>query len=115
MSLDAGALATASFSIVFLLASGLWAERRFSSFARLPMQYGLNGSVNKMGQRHLAIWLPTGTFIVLQAVNIVLLTMLDPAHINGDPELGLILTSFALAAAQAFILWLHSRWARSQS
>lgn len=107
------ALILAGVALVFLIASGLWAERRFAAHAKLPLHYGPTLKPTRFGSRRTAIWFPTGIMGAVLVMNIVLMVGLDGDQINGDPDFGLILVSFVVMAAQVFILWLHSRWART--
>ncbi len=105
-------LALAAFA--FLIASSLWAQRRFARFAKLPMQYNIRMKPTWYAPRWLAIWLTTGVFAAVIALNLGLATMVDPRFRNGDPETGIVLTSVLIVLVQIFILWLHSRWARNE-
>jgi hypothetical protein len=110
-----GALVIAVATLVFLIASALWAERRFARFVNLPMHYGFTLEPTRMGSRSAAIWLPTGILVAVVLLNALLPTILGRDHINGDPDFGLTFASLAIVAAQIFILWLHTRWARRQA
>lgn len=110
--LSSGALLMAGAALLFLVLSGLWAERRFASYARLPLHYGPTLRPTRMGSRGVAIWLPTGIMASVIVLNIVVVIALDSDQVNGDPDFGVTLGSLIIAAAQVFILWLHSRWAR---
>ena len=94
-------------SILVLIALGVWAERRFSGFSKLPLHYGFRGRATREGGRSLAIWLPIGVFVLLAAWVGVL------SHGRHEPY-ELVTASAALVLAQALILWRHSRWARGQ-
>ena len=109
---DAAGMAGAT--LVFLIASGFWAERRFSAFARLPLHYGWSGEPTRFGARKTAIWLPTLILAFVAVISIVLPALIDPRYVKGDPETGAAIASVFLLLAQLFILLLHSRWARSQ-
>lgn len=106
-------LILAGVAIAFLVASGLWAERRFAAHAKLPLHYGPTLKPTRFGSRRTAIWFPTAIMGAVLVLNTVLTVSLDGDQINGDPDFGLLLVSFVVVAAQVFILWLHSRWARS--
>ena len=102
-------------TLLFLIASGLWAERRFADFQKLPMHYGFSGKPTYYGSRSVAIWLPTVILIAVIVLNASLIYVLDSDQISGDPHFGVMLSCTVIAAAQVFILWLHTRWANRQA
>lgn len=111
---SAGALLIAGVALLFLGLSGLWAQRRFAGFAQLPMHYGPTLKPTRIGSRGTAIWLPTGIMASVIVLNVVLVVALGDENVNGDPDFGVTLGALIVVAAQVFVLWLHSRWARSR-
>ncbi|GMN03323.1 DUF1648 domain-containing protein [Erythrobacter sp. MTPC3] len=109
-----GALLVAAAASLLLILSGLWAEKRFASFDRLPAHFNGAGKPTRFASRRLMIWLTPVIFIALITLVISLLATLPENQINGDPDDAVVLMSTIIIGAQAFILWLTTRWARGQ-
>ena len=52
-----GPLLLAAVTCLFLIASALWAERRFAGYDRLPRQFGFTLKPTSYGPRWVIIWL----------------------------------------------------------
>lgn len=109
-----GAMAFAALSIVILLWSAWWTDRRYARFERIPGHYDFRGRATRLDPRRQMAWL----LPVLFSVSIggyLALFLLVPAELqNGDPSVGMYMVCVVLLAAQGLILWLLARWARSQ-
>lgn len=97
-----------------MLISGWWTNTAYQRFDQLPGHYDWRGRVTRMEKRVTMAWLLPGMFSVILAVLMVLLLVLPPEMINGDPSVGLYLASAVLFASQLSVLWLLSRWAKQQ-
>ena len=100
--------------VVILLASGVWASRRFACFDQLPGHFDIRGRVTRMAPRRTMVWmLPVLFSLVL--VFLALVTQGIPPEVrNGSPVTGALIGGITLVAAQFFVLWLTDRWARQQ-
>ncbi len=97
-----------------LLASGVWAHRRFARFEELPGHYDFRGKPTRMAPRSVMVWMLPILFSATLLV-IALATSLLPADAqNGDPVAGAIIGGVTVVAAQALVLWLTERWASRQ-
>ncbi len=101
--------------VAVLLLSGLWANRRYRSFERLPAHFDIRGKADAYASRRTMVWmLPTLFSIMLVAI--ALFTIFLPRELqNGDPVVGVLVVGLALAGAQVFVLRLTESWARGQS
>lgn len=97
-----------------LLASGAWADRYFSEFEKLPRHYNFSGEPTAYTSRTTMAWLTPGILTVTLLAIALLAVFGPPRWQTGDPLGGVLITGFGFLAAQAFILWLTKRWARSQ-
>ncbi|MEO1048854.1 MAG: hypothetical protein AAFW59_11065 [Pseudomonadota bacterium] len=114
--MDAGTAALfAGGACLILIGSAIWAHYRFADFDRLPRHFGPNLEPTAYGPRWLIIWLSPAIFLAVLGLIFVLPSVLPPEHINGDPSVGVIVASVVVVGAQAFVLWLLTRWARQQS
>lgn len=102
---------SAGAAILALIASSIWAHYRFADFERLPRHFGPNLKPTAYGPRGLMIWVTPAIFVALLVLLLVLPRVVPPEYINGDPQMGAIIASAVLVAAQGFILWLLTRWA----
>lgn len=98
-----------------LIASAIWAHYRFAGYDRLPRQFGWNLQPVAYGPRRLVVWLPPAIMIATLGVVAVLPRFMAADRINGDPGAAAIIASAIILGAQAFILWLLIRWARTQA
>ncbi len=97
-----------------LLSSGAYADRRFARFDELPAHFDLAGKATRMAPRRTMAWMLPILFSIA-LVAIAILTSVLPRHMqNGDPVAGVIVGGLGLLAAQALVLWLTERWARSR-
>ncbi len=112
--LSGSALLTAGAALLFLGLSGLWADRRFADYAKMPLHYGFGLKPTRMGSRAVAIWLPTATMALVLVLNVALVSLLGDGRITGDSDTALTIGSVVIVAAQIFILWLHTRWANQR-
>lgn len=111
---SAASLAFAALSIVALLASGWWTNRRYRRFDRLPGHYGLTGRATRMDSRKVMAWLlPVVFSLVIAGIAGLQMAMPAEAH-RGDPSILLTLMPMILLGAQGLVLWLLHRWAARQ-
>ena len=111
---SAASLAVAAVSVLLLLLSGWWTNRAYARFDKLPGHYDWRGRVTRMERRAVMAWLLPVMFSVVLIVMMVLLIVLSPDMVNGDPSVGLYLVSATLLGSQAGVLFLLSRWAKQQ-
>jgi len=111
---EAFALSVASLSVLALLISAYWTDRRFANFEKLPRQYGLTGEPTAFASRKAMAWgIPL--FLIAMLVVMAAATILAPSEsANGDPWLNLTMSSVIMLAAQGLVMWLHTRWAAGQ-
>ncbi|TNE56732.1 MAG: hypothetical protein EP341_04530 [Sphingomonadales bacterium] len=114
MSLDPAAILCAGLAITMLLYSGYWTDRTYARFERIPGHYDFHGNATRLTPRRQMAWLIPVIFSVILAVFTVLFELIPADMQNGDPSIGLVFSSVVLVSAQGLILWLLSRWARSQ-
>lgn len=100
--------------IALLLASGVWANSHFSRFDRLPAHFDASGKATRLAPRRVMAWLLPVLFSVVLTLVTLLAAFVPPQYRNGDPLVGALVGGFALLGAQAFVLWLTARWARTQ-
>ena len=112
--ISSGAFIFVALGLIFLVASGLWAARRFSSFSQLPLHYGPSLKATRMGSRNTAIWLPTGIMASVIVFNLALVTAIDADQAEGASDFGVVFSTGVIVATQVFILWLHNRWANGR-
>lgn len=97
---------TAVSTVALLTALSLWANCRFKTERRLPMQWWLDGSVTWTAPRPLAL----GFTPVLAAICLAPTPFLKPrAGEEGLVIPAIILTALAFLAVHAFHLWLMQR------
>mgnify|MGYP001792937120 CR=1 FL=1 len=102
-------------AVVLLLASSIWAHYRFADYDRLPRQFGLDLKPTSYGPSWLVIWMVPVIMMAALALVLFLPSVVASRSLNGDPETGAVIASIVTVGAQAFILWLLTRWARSQA
>ena len=110
-----GATLSAGAACLFLLASAIWAHYRFADYDRLPRQFGLSLKPNSYAPSWVMVWLLPGFLIATLALLVFLPDFVPPERINGDPKIGVVIASAAVVGAQAFTLWLLTRWANQQA
>lgn len=101
--------------VLLIMASGLWANRRFRRFKRLPGHFDITGKATYLAPRSLIIWyIPIVLSTVLIAI--ALAGVLVPRELqNGDAVTGVVLGGVCILGAQMLILWLTERWASRQN
>ncbi len=104
----------AAVAVMVLIASALWAELRFSRHAKLPAHFNFAGRATRFAPRSFVIWLTPAIFVALIGLLVWSVRVFPPEYINGDPETAVIVSSVVVVAAQFFILWLITRWARNE-
>lgn len=102
----------AVFGITILLASAVWADRRYRGYDRLPVHFDWRGRADAFGPRKVIVWLVPGIFAVTLAGIAVLMLWLPREMQNGDPSVGIAVATLAMIGGQAFALWLLDRWVR---
>lgn len=107
-------LAFAALSIVLLLASGWWTDRRYRRFDQLPGHYGLTGKATRIDSRKVMAWLLPIMFSLVIAAMAGLQLAIPPEAHRGDPSTPLYLMPPILLAVQGLVLWLLHRWAARQ-
>lgn len=101
--------------VAVLLASGVWASRRFAKFDELPAHFDFHGRVTRMAPRRTMVWMLPVLFSITLVV-LVLFTQGVPSELrNGSPATGAIVSGIGLVLAQFFALWLTDRWAKAQT
>lgn len=99
-------------TILILLASGHWANRRFSDFDLLPGHFDASGRASRMTPRKKMVWLLPVTFSFVIAVLTLMMYLVPESNRNGgDPLPVLAFSALCLLFAQGFVLWLTDRWA----
>ena len=101
--------------VVFLLASGVWANRRFTRFEELPGHYDFRGNPTRMAPRSVMVWMLPILFSFLLVGNAAIFALAPPEAVNGNAITGVLLIAVILTAAQALVLWLTERWASKQA
>lgn len=100
--------------VAVLLASGVWAGRRFARFDLLPAHFDFRGRVTRMAPRRTMVWMLPLLFSIT-LMFLALVTQGVPAELqNGSPVTGAVVGGVSLVLAQFFVLWLTDRWARRQ-
>ncbi len=102
-------------TILLLLLSGLWADRRFAKFDELPAHYDFKGRPTRFASRRLMVWLTPFVFVSGLAITLLPMWLVPPEMQNGNPVTGAVLVCVVLLAGQGVILWLHDRWAKAQN
>ena len=100
--------------VAILLASGVWASRRFARFEELPGHFDFRGRMTRMAPRRTMVWMLPVLFSVVLVVLALMPQGVPPEHRNGDPVVAVAVGGITLVAAQCFVLWLTDRWARRQ-
>ncbi|MHA6334477.1 DUF1648 domain-containing protein [Qipengyuania sp. CAU 1752] len=99
-------------TVVALVFSAVWTDRRYRRFEQLPAHYDFRGQPTRFASRRLMAWLLPGVFVTM-LVATALATRLAPTELqNGDPVASLVVACLAILGAQGLVLWLHERWAR---
>lgn len=112
---SAASLAVAAVTILLLLLSGWWTNVSYARFDTLPAHYDWRGRATRMERRAVMAWLLPVVFSVTLAALMVMLILLPAEMTNGDPSVGLYVAATSLLGAQALVLWLLSRWAKTQN
>lgn len=112
--LGLGAMVFAALSIVALIWSGWWTNRRYSCFDRIPGHYDFKGRATRLDPRRQMAWLLPVLFSLLIAGYGTLFHLVPAALQNGDPSVGMVLVCLVFLAAQGLVLWLLARWAQAQ-
>ena len=101
-------------TILLLLGSGLWADRRFARFDELPAHYDFKGRPTRFASRQTMVWLIPG--VLVRVLGAVLLTfwLTRPELQKNNPIVVAIVICVTVLCAQSTILWLHDRWAHEQ-
>ena len=107
-------LAITAGTVIALVWSGFWANKRFADFDQLPGHFDFAGRATRLSPRRTMVWLLPIMFSVMMVVMSAAPYLVKSEYRNGDPLLGLVITAIALLGAQAFILWLTDRWAKQQ-
>ncbi len=108
------ALAYAVLAILVLLASGLWTDRTYRRFDRLPGHYDLTGQATRLDPRRQVAWLVPGLLSLVIVLMIGIAVLVPSEMKRGDSTASLFLTPSILITAQALQLALLRRWARRQ-
>ena len=112
--LSVPAIVITAVCVALLLASGWWTDKTYRYFDQIPAHYDIRGNATRLTARRPMAWaLPIGFSIFLAGLAAAM-SLIPPNLQNGDPSDGLIVSSFAMLAAQGFVLWLLSRWASKQ-
>lgn len=67
-----------------------------------------------MTPRRIMAWLLPGILSLMLLAIVLLAIFVPPEMQNGDPLHGVLIAGGAFILAQALILWLTERWARTQ-
>lgn len=100
--------------VAILLASGVWASRRFARFDELPGHFDFRGRVTRMAPRRTMVWMLPVLFSVLLVFLALVMQGIPPELRNGSPVTAALIGGITLVAAQFFVLWLTDRWAGRQ-
>lgn len=100
--------------IASLLASGVWADRHFDRFEKLPAHFDISGKATRLAPRRTMVWLLPTLFSAILVFTALLGLVVPPEQQDGYPVAGVMFSGGALLAAQGFVLWLTERWARNQ-
>lgn len=100
--------------VAILLASGVWASRRFARFDELPGHFDFRGRVTRMAPRRTIVWMLPVLFSVLLVFLALVMQGIPPELRNGSPVTAALIGGITLVAAQFFVLWLTDRWAGRQ-
>lgn len=100
--------------VAALAVISLWADRRFRSLERLPMQWSVTGTVNWTAPRRLALaFTPAFAALVLGAVAVPILLGVKPRPGDEHLVLPILLASgFGFLLFHGLHLWLISRTLR---
>lgn len=100
--------------VAILLASGVWASRRFARFDELPGHFDFRGRVTRMAPRRTMVWMLPVLFSALLVFLALVMQGIPPELRNGSPVTAALIGGITLVAAQFFVLWLTDRWAGRQ-
>lgn len=100
--------------VAILLASGVWASRRFARFDKLPGHFDFRGRVTRMAPRRTMVWMLPVLFSALLVFLALVMQGIPPELRNGSPVTAALIGGITLVAAQFFVLWLTDRWAGRQ-
>ncbi|TWJ09372.1 hypothetical protein [Altererythrobacter ishigakiensis] len=108
-------LAITAGTVILLILSGAWANRRFADFEQLPGHYDFAGRGSRMTPRRTMVWLLPMMFSVMIGVYGAMAVFV-PGAAGGLNELPwwLVFSAGCLLGAQALVLWLTDRWAKRQ-
>lgn len=100
--------------VAILLASGVWASRRFARFDELPGHFDFRGRVTRIAPRRTMVWMLPVLFSALLVFLALVMQGIPPELRNGSPVTAALIGGITLVAAQFFVLWLTDRWAGRQ-
>lgn len=100
--------------VAMLLASGVWASRRFARFDELPGHFDVRGRVTRMAPRRTMVWMLPVLFSVVLVFLALVMQGVPAEQRNGDPVVGVVVAGITLVASQIFVLWLTDCWANRQ-
>ena len=101
-------------TIALLLGSAIWTNRRYARFDKLPGHFDIRGRPTCFFPRAVVAWLLPLVFTIT-AVVLVFVVMVIPQSETREATLYFVaMNCLILLAAQAFVLCLIERWARSQ-
>jgi hypothetical protein len=104
-----------SLSVIFLLYTGYWTDRRYARFEQFPAHYDFRGRATRLSPRKQMAWaVPIGLSVLLIGL-VMLLEVMPAQYINDDPEIAIWSMIIGFPLVQALVLWLLSRWAARQS
>lgn len=99
----------------FLIGSALWARARYRTFERLPVHFNWSGQATQLAPRDYVLGIITAVFFASLVLVVVSVVVIPQAQLTGDPGMAVIVSSVAVIAAQAFVLWLIDRWAKNNA
>ncbi len=114
MGPSTASLVVAALGIMVLLVSGWWTNRAYARFDQLPGHYDWRGRATRMEKRSVMAWLLPVVFSITIVAIAALQMLLPPEMHNSDPSTPLFLLPCLLIGAQALVLRLLSRWAKTQ-
>ncbi|MEM7780067.1 MAG: hypothetical protein AAF697_06735 [Pseudomonadota bacterium] len=109
-----GELVLVCASVLILLASGWWTDRRYRGFTMIPAHYDVRGRATRMAPRRTMAWTLPVLFSCLLVILTFVVAAAPDAYSDGSPLMWALINSVTLIGAQVFVLWLLARWARSQ-
>ena len=101
-------------TILFLVGSAFWMNRRYRRFDRLPGHFDFKGRPTRLDPPWVMVWLVPLSLAVMMAAIMFSLWFVPAEMQNGDPRVGIAIAALGLSGSQAFIIWLVERWAKQQ-